>query len=549
MPDSTSTGLVQQFVERTGQLYSLPAVAMEILRLTSEPKLDARAIKDCLERDPALSTRVLKVVNSSLFGLSRPVCDLNQALALLGTRPLKMLVLGFSLPKELFVGLSASVLAGYWRHTLIKAVAARELAEQLFRTPGDEAFTAGLVQDIGLLALIQQLGEPYLRLVDHCQTHGGDILDRELETLGFDHAVLSARLLSRWGLPASLCTAVAVPHDQRRVMQLAPEQQPLPQVLHLADLLARLVEQPFGPALHELLQAGDIYCGLNFDRLKPIVAALQNKVADLAEVLALELPAGERYTDLLVAAQARLADLTISAVAEIAAGSPEDDLLNLTGQLRREMRAIAHGSRTAANRQSPNYGRRAGDDVLAVSSPRPPAASAGPPMSLSSPAVLTPASAEPGLAGRVAAATNRCRLARGPLSLALVAVDQYPQLLLQLGPGGTADLLHWLQIDLSGWSGQRTGATQVGEATFALLWENCPRSDAVETVRQVLQQVKTWRMPGSIGQEIDISLSAGVATLALPPKNFPPQQLIDAVQRCLSGVQLSGGGAVKSIEF
>jgi len=170
-------------------------------------------------------------------------------------------------------------------------------------------------------------------------------------------------------------------------------------------------------------------------------------------------------------------------------------------------------------------------------------------MSLSSPAVLTPASAEPGLAGRVAAATNRCRLARGPLSLALVAVDQYPQLLLQLGPGGTADLLHWLQIDLSGWSGQRTGATQVGEATFALLWENCPRSDAVETVRQVLQQVKTWRMPGSIGQEIDISLSAGVATLALPPKNFPPQQLIDAVQRCLSGVQLSGGGAVKSIEF
>jgi len=99
MPDSSATGLVQQFVERTGQLYSLPAVAMEVLRLTSEPKFDARAIKDCLERDPALATRVLKVVNSSLFGLSRPIGDLNQALALLGTRPLKMLVLGFSLPK------------------------------------------------------------------------------------------------------------------------------------------------------------------------------------------------------------------------------------------------------------------------------------------------------------------------------------------------------------------------------------------------------------------------------------------------------------------
>ncbi len=549
MPDSSPTGLVQQFVERTGQLYSLPAVAMEVLRLTSEPKVDARALKDCLERDPALTTRVLKVVNSSLFGLSRPVCDLTQALALLGTRPLKMLLLGFSLPKELFTGLTANVLARYWRHTLIKAVAARELADQVFRAPGDEAFTAGLVQDIGLLALIQQLGEPYLRLVDHCQTHGGDILERELETLGFDHGVLSARLLSRWGLPAELCSAVAVPHDERRVSQLAPDQRTLPQVLHLADLLARLVEQPFGPALHELLQAGNSYCGLSFDQLRPIVAGLQNKVADLADVLALELPAGERYTDLLVAAQARLADLTVSAAAEIAARSPEDELLDLTGQLRREVRAFAQTSRSAADRKSANQGYRSDSDEVLAPRGRLFEPFTAPPIRSSGPAVVSPVAAEPGLAGRVAAATNRCRLARGPLSLGLVAVDQFSDLLLHLGPAGADDLLHWLKIDLASWSGQRGGVSQTGEATFALLWENCPRSDAVETVRQVLKQVKAWRMPGPIGQDLEISLSAGVATLALPPKNFPAHQLIDAAQRCLSGVQLSGGNAVKSIEF
>jgi HD-like signal output (HDOD) protein/GGDEF domain-containing protein len=547
MPDSTSTGLVQQFVERTGQLYSLPAVAMEVLRLTSEPKVDARALKECLERDPALTTRVLKVVNSSLFGLSRPVCDLTQALAILGNRPLKMLVLGFSLPKELFTGLSASVLARYWRHTLIKAVAARELADQLFRTPGDEAFTAGLVQDIGLLALIQQLGEPYLRLVDHCQSHGGDILERELETLGFDHAVLSARLLGRWGLPPSLCTAVAVPHDERRVQSLAPDERTLPQILHLADLLARLVEQPFGPALHELLKAGGDYCGLTFEQLKPIVAGLQNKVADLAEVLALELPAGERYTDLLIAAQARLADLSAVAAAEIASRPAEDELLDLTSQLRREVRAFTQSSRSAANRQVSSEQGREGAWWTQPARPHQPLAPSA--VRSAGPAVVTPVAAEPGLAGRVAAATGRCRLARGPLSLALVAVDQYADLLLQLGPGGTADLLHWLRIDLANWAGQRGGVVQTGEATFALLWENVSRSDAVETVRQVVAQVKSWRMPGTIGQDLEISLSAGVATLALPPKNFPPQQLIDAAQRCLAGVQLSGGGSVKSIEF
>src|SRR4051794_16780650 len=135
-----TVGLVQQFLERAGQLYSLPAVAAEILRLTDQPQINPRAIKKCLESDPALAARILRVANSSLFGATRQVTDLNQALTLLGIRPLKMLVLGFSLPKELLAGLQADVLASYWRQALTKAVAARELCEQCWHTPGEEAF-------------------------------------------------------------------------------------------------------------------------------------------------------------------------------------------------------------------------------------------------------------------------------------------------------------------------------------------------------------------------------------------------------------------------
>jgi HD-like signal output (HDOD) protein/GGDEF domain-containing protein len=516
---------------------------------------------------------VLKVVNSSLFSPSRPVCDLTQALALLGARPLKMLVLGFSLPKELFTGLSPAVLARYWRHTLIKAVAARELADQVFgdeqihrayddervhrafgdervhRAFGDEALTAGLVQDIGLLALIQQIGEPYLRLVDHCQSHGGNLLERELETLGFDHALLSSRLLQEWGLPDSLCAAVAVPHDGECILQLPTDARTLPQVLHLAELLARLVEQPLGQALHELIEAGEAYCGLTLERLRPLVAGLQDKVADLADVLALELPAGERYTDLLVAAQGRLPDLTEAAAAEVAARSPEEELLELTSDLHREMRAFTRSSRAAADRKAIGEGRRGPDEPFDLPRGYSSDSRASLVSAASAPAVVAPVVAEPGLAGRVAAAIKRCRLARGPLSLALVAVDQFSDLPLHLGPGGTTDLLHALRIDMAAWAGQRGGVTQTGEAQFALMWENTPRSEAVETVHSVLAQVKTWRPPAALGKDLGISLSAGVATLALPPKNFPPQQLIDAAQRCLSGVQLSGGNAVKSIEF
>ena len=91
---------IDQIVDRAGALFTLPAVAVEVLRLTQSPRVDVLALKACIERDPALTVKILRVVNSSLFGLPREVSDLNQALALLGIKPLKLLALGFSLPES-----------------------------------------------------------------------------------------------------------------------------------------------------------------------------------------------------------------------------------------------------------------------------------------------------------------------------------------------------------------------------------------------------------------------------------------------------------------
>ena len=149
MIDSATT--LDHLAARSGQLYSLPGVAMQVLQLTRNPQVDTRALKECIENDPAIASRILRVVNSSLFGLSREVSDLNQALALLGIKPLKLLVLGFSLPSGLFLDVESKTLLWYWKHTLTKAVAGRELSHRLWRIPGDEAFLAGLFQDLGVL--------------------------------------------------------------------------------------------------------------------------------------------------------------------------------------------------------------------------------------------------------------------------------------------------------------------------------------------------------------------------------------------------------------
>jgi HD-like signal output (HDOD) protein len=252
LPASTSSTL-DHLTHRARQLYSLPAVAMQVLELTDHPTIDTRALKDCIENDPALTAKILRVVNSSVFALSREVTDLNQALALLGVKPLKLLVLGFSLPKNLFAGLEADVLARYWRHTLVKAVAAREISQQIWQAPGDEAFIAGLLQDLGMLALIQELGQPYVELLERAHVEEADLAALEMASLGFDHAVLSARLLAHWGLPESLVRAIGVSQNAERLLALSPEAQMLPQVLHVAELVAVMITRRSPEALSQIL--------------------------------------------------------------------------------------------------------------------------------------------------------------------------------------------------------------------------------------------------------------------------------------------------------
>jgi HD-like signal output (HDOD) protein len=554
MSETTSTGLVQQFIRKSERLYSLPAVAAEVIQLTSEQRADAGALKQCIERDPALTARILRVVNSSLFAATRQVTDLNQALALLGTRPLKMLVLGFSLPKELFAGLEADVLARYWRRTLTKAAAARELAQRLWHISGDEAFTAGLVQDIGQLTLMQQIGSSYLTFLDHLQVHGGNVLEQELETLGFDHLILSARLLAHWGLPASLCAAVSVPPSEERVAELEPAEKTLPQILHLAELLARILEQPYGPSLRHLLEAGGRYRGLTYEALKPIVAVLQQQVAELADVLSLDLSLGQGYADLLIAAQEQLAVETASVATELLGAGGESELLRLANSLRSEAEAAA-GRATVVipaaavgAAAAGNFGQFGAAGQAAWQAATTTKRTAQLPLLPTSGCPTEVLALDAPLLGMVSAAAQRCRQVRCSISLALLSIDHYGELLLQVGPAQATDLVHWLRISLTDWTGHRALATLAGESTCALVWEDCPRSDATELVRRALEAAKAARKR-PLGARVEFTLSAGLATVEVLPRNFQPQQLIDAAQRCLSAAQLSGGDTLKSIAY
>jgi len=304
---TSSPGPLEHLVSKAGQLYSLPAAAMEVLELTNNPTVDVAALKQCIENDPALTTKVLRVVNSSLFGLSREVSDLGQALSLLGTKPLKLLVLGFSLPEKLFHGVAAEILERYWRHALTKAVAAREIAVILRVHSGDEAFIAGLLQDLGILLLIQEVGEPYLQFLQKVHDRGSDLATLETGLLGFDHTELTSRLLRHWGLPDVLVEAVRWTDCQPG--SPVPSCPTLGEIVHWAGLVAQLVAEGRADVLGELLVAGDASPRLSRGQLEQLVEELEEKVEQLADVLSLRLPEGRDFHDVLVEAHLQLAQV------------------------------------------------------------------------------------------------------------------------------------------------------------------------------------------------------------------------------------------------
>ncbi len=530
LPMTVARPTLDTLVHRAAALYTLPGVAIEMLRLTSQPQIDVPTLRHCLEADPALSSKVLRVVNSSLFGLSRPVSDLGQALAMLGVKPLKLLVLGFSLPDRLLVNLAGPRLMRYWRQSLTTAVAARELAETIWHQPGDDAFLVGLFSDVGILLLLQELGQPYIELYDRAAGRELELIALERQHLGFDHRQLSARLLRHWGLPTVLTDALlAVPAATPPLTALAD--QTLPQILHLARLFASLVHEKRRETLEELLLAGQAYFEIEAADFGPVFEAVQTKVDQLAELLAIELPAGQRYLEIVEQAQQKLAIVGQAAATELL----DRCFLELDPVAKRTGFFPARAPRPSG------YHSTEPGPVVGHAPHRAPARA--PRSQLSS------SSADAGFIARIHAAADVCRAARSGLCLLLIEIDRFDLLVSELGVAQAQQAITRLQsLCTSVNEGQKP--VQLAESRFALLLARSDRRYGLEVGNQLiseLQKLANQQFQRTSGKPL--SASIGLAAVTLPAKNFAAEALVECAERCLFGAKTSGGNSIKSIEL
>ncbi len=535
---------IDELVRRARSLYSLPAVAAEVIQLTSNPKVDTQALKECIEADPALTAKILRVVNSSLFGLSREVCDLNQALALLGTKPLKLLVLGFSLPESLFQEVAREQLDWYWSTTLNRAVAAREISEQLFDRPGDDAFLAGLFQDIGVLVLLGELKAPYAKLLSGVIEQRADLQQLEKESLEFDHLQLTAALLEHWNMPKLLVQATSEPRDSALLANNDEPHAVLAKVVHLAELVAELVGQNRLGVLPDLMEVGEAYCGLDKEKLNELVGMLQPKVKQLAEVLSLEVTGNEDYTEIMAAAHRRMGEISEEVVELMGHSQLEEEqafakLLKDANHLRTTVDSFLHQA------SPPELGEVSSASPAAESdSPR--AVQDDSPVAATSNIAQACKGISPEFAKQLTYTIGHCRSRRQPVSL----------LLLEISGAGSDDaqtrplLGQMLEMALRTIDVPEMLHEATSSCRRVLVLPGCDRHEAVRFAEETLSRAaKMARRLESQGTVLDYIASAGVSSVMLPPKNFPPQDLLETAERCLSAAQASDASVVKSLEI
>ena len=230
--------VVDKAIAGIGDIATLPEVTIKIIEIVEDAKSTARDLHEVIKNDPALSVKVLKVVNSAFYGLPGQVASVDRAIILLGLSAVKNIAIAASIAR-LFKGKRISEqfsAADLWQHSVAVAVAARALAKcSPHPTMADELFVAGLIHDIGTLVERQSFPDQFSEVIRRCTETDIEFLACEREVIGADHQAFGVGLTTKWKFPRHLRAAVGFHHNPEAV---SVELKNIATVIRAADIMA-----------------------------------------------------------------------------------------------------------------------------------------------------------------------------------------------------------------------------------------------------------------------------------------------------------------------
>lgn len=228
---------LKKLVGQMTRLPSIPTLYMEIVDKANQPDSSLEDVARIIARDPGMTAKILKLVNSAFFGLRRELSSTEEAVAYIGLDTIKSLVLSIhAFSQFAHANAGGLTMESLWAHSLNVAARSKLIAqlEQADRKAVDEAFTAGMLHDIGKLVLAANMPEVFAQSVRLAEAEGLEFYRAEVQVLGASHADIGGYLLGLWGLPVPVVEAIALHHQPGLMPQ--PAFSPLT-IVHAADVL------------------------------------------------------------------------------------------------------------------------------------------------------------------------------------------------------------------------------------------------------------------------------------------------------------------------
>lgn len=267
-------------------LPTLPPIALDVVQLCGRDDVSLEDIARAVMRDPALTSRLLRIANSVAFGRPRQIASVPHAISLLGLRTVRVVALASALIDNVeHRRIPEFDYEGFWRNSVAAALAARSFSELSSKPHPDEAFLAGLLQDLGLYGLADALMDRYLTLLQSAYEQGIDLAPLEEERLGVNHADISAALLESWGFPDRIVEAVRRHTHPSSVLPPPTEADEIATAAHLGELAAATFRRPTAAVLETLSRQARDRLGLDDERVAEVLLYVHRNVEETSRAL------------------------------------------------------------------------------------------------------------------------------------------------------------------------------------------------------------------------------------------------------------------------
>lgn len=270
---------MKRLVNDSVQLASLPAVVMRTVELLNSTRASTSDIGDVIAEDPALSARLLKIVNSAFYGFPSRIDTISRAITVVGTLELTDLILGSSairafarIPNDLID------MEQFWEHSLYTGVVCRVLARHLRAPYTERCFVMGLLHDIGSLVLYRYRPEQSREALELSLREGIPLHLAEREIFEFDHAQVGAELMRAWNLPETFAETTLNHHAPSLAERFRLEAA----TVHLADVITGVAHSTASGTQQAppLEQGAWELTGLSIDIMESVIAEADAQFED-----------------------------------------------------------------------------------------------------------------------------------------------------------------------------------------------------------------------------------------------------------------------------